>query len=569
MLKNFKHKKIYTQILALSFVTVLVFLTFLIAFSKKTMNAVGDTSEYYTNEIIYQLEQTIYSNYNSLSDIVRFVTFQTDIQNFLLESNGSSKYALYKQMQNTLMNVLDLNSQIVDIVVMDASGKLHNLTENEYSLPPYKETSNQILLTSLVTNTNLNMEYFIMYAPIYSISTLSQPNSHIGTLYFIVDKNAFTEANSSPYTKTQSKLYLTDTGGEYFWSNNTSSYPDLDNLKKDDYKITTLSNIGLHIISIIEKEDTIYAILLIQIKYLILFLLCLLLIAVSWMILIRNIVTPLNYLVAFISSIKGGVLNDLKRTIHLVGYYEIDVISKEFNGMLSTINALTKQLFSTTTQLYEAEIMKKQSELEYLRSQINPHFLYNVLESIKGIAAQHHQPQIVTITKSLATIFKYSVKGHSEVPLKDELKITTNYISIQLFRFEDRFHVDYEISEECLDYLVPKMILQPIIENAIVHGIESCDSNAQLLVKAYRNENKEFIILVYNDGVPIKEELLHQIQEALCSSHDYYSNEADKGIGIYNVNNRIKLSYGSNYGLQILSNGRGTTVIFNLPINIH
>lgn len=566
MLQKFKHLKLSVQITILSVLTLFVFLLFVASFTKKTEDVFSQTNEYYTNEIIYQLEQTIYSNYTSLANIIRFISFQSDIQNFLIETNAPSKYELYKQMQNDLMSAVGLNSQILDIIITDGEHKTYNLTNAEYILPPCDKEASGITTSPLYHDSTMNHDYFIMYAPIYSTSSMQRTNDAIGSIYLILGRNAFTEGNSQSFLQAKSKIYLSDSSGELFWSNNTAQYPLLKNLNTKDYKITPLSDIGLDIISIIEKEETIYAILNTQMKYYILLCFILLVLILVWTDFIHKLVKPMNQLVSFITSIKEGVLKDLNKRIGLKGYYEIEIISSEFNGMLETIDNLTHQLFKTTSQLYEAKLLKNQAELQYLRSQINPHFLYNTLESIKGIAAEHQEPKIVSITKSLATIFKYSVKGSSEVTLRDELKIITNYISIQLLRFEGRFHVDYDIKEECLSCIVPKMILQPIIENAMVHGVELMNTNAQLLVKASKNQSGELEILVFNESPRIEPKQLLKIQSSLAAFDIMASDGETKSIGIYNVNSRIKLSCGAQYGLRLENDVHGTTVILQLPM---
>lgn len=566
MINKFRRLKIYTQIIILSYFTILIFLVFVFSFGQKTMNTFRETNEYYTNEVIDQLEETIYSNYNALCSILRFISFQSNIQTFLLETEGSSKYDLYKPMQRDLSSALNLNSQILDIVVLDSIGNIYRITNVEYSLPSFDLTSSGIQLSPLIEDDSIHMDYFVLSSNITSTSLLTKTNQPIGSIHLILNKNAFSEGTSNSVLQTKSKLYLCDVNEHFFWGNNPAEYPDMKKFSNKEYKKTNLSDLDLSIISIMEKDETIYSILNTQVRYYFTLLLILLVVITLWILFIRNLVTPLNYLVKFITGIKEGVLKDLNRRVQLTGYHEIEVICTEFNGMLSTIDQLTHQILTTATQLYEAKILKNQAEMQSLRSQINPHFLYNTLESIKGIAAQQQQSEIIAITKSLATIFKYSVKGSPTVTLKDELKIITNYISIQLVRFENRFHVDYDIQEECLDCVVPKMILQPIIENAIVHGIELMKEDSQLLVRAYKDEREELAILVFNESTPIEPQLLEDLQTSLATAYDAFSgDDSNKSIGIYNVNSRIKLSYGNEYGLQIASNAKGTTVTFHLP----
>lgn len=151
------------------------------------------------------------------------------------------------------------------------------------------------------------------------------------------------------------------------------------------------------------------------------------------------------------NEIKLGKPKSLQKRINLQGYAEIIVMANEFNEMLDEVDELTHRLLESNTRLYEAELVKKQSELAYLQSQINPHFLYNTLESIKGIAADEGVDKIYNMTKALALVFRYSIKGTDMVPLREELTIIKSFIFIQKIRFGNRFEVKYRFPEAILE----------------------------------------------------------------------------------------------------------------------
>ncbi|MDD4851198.1 MAG: sensor histidine kinase, partial [Gemmiger sp.] len=231
------------------------------------------------------------------------------------------------------------------------------------------------------------------------------------------------------------------------------------------------------------------------------------------------------------------------------------------------IHDLTEKLFRANTDLYESELLAKQSELSHLRSQINPHFLYNTLETMVGIAYTNGQPEIAEIARSLSIIFKYSIKGDDVVPLAIETKITRNYIHIQHYRFSDRFEALFHIDEDCLADMVPKLILQPLIENAIVHGIEQQQAFCQLTLSA-RHLDGCLVLTVEDDGAGIPADTLAELQEKLQVSVHAASRVGNTAhIGVVNVDSRIKLMYGEEYGIQMDSLlGKGTKVTLRLPI---
>lgn len=566
MIKRFKQLRLFTQIIILTLITIIIFTCFLLIYGHTTQKIYENKSTEYTKEISFQLEKTIISNYSFLSKIIQFISYHADVQNFLLDTVSEAKYPYYRQMITNLTSIMSLNPHILDIVICDNKGNQYSLIDTDYELPAHYEDMNSIGLSSLLHNSTLDSNYFVTHYPINSISTYIKVNEKIGDVYMILNDTAFMDQNNHNYNKTNSVFYLMDSTKQIFWANTDDELPILSDLTKGDYQLTNVEDCGLTIVSVIKQEDAIYGPLGVQNFYRMMILLVTVTVLIIWILLIINIITPLYKLVHFISSLKRGDLGDLKRHIYLEGYKEITIVSKETNEMLEQIDSLTHTLLSANNNLYKIEIEKKQAELIHLRSQINPHFLYNTLECIKGIAAKQKQPEIVAATKSLATIFKYSIKGSDNVPFEDEIKIVKNYISIQKMRFEDRFYVEYDINPKCYDLIIPKMILQPLIENAIVHGIEGTFESSKLLVSAICDETT-FIIKINNTGSSINAEKLEEICKLLSKASSPNSQNVTQGIGIYNVNERIRLLCGDEYGLSVNCNEEdGTTFTITLPV---
>lgn len=216
---------------------------------------------------------------------------------------------------------------------------------------------------------------------------------------------------------------------------------------------------------------------------------------------------------------------------------------------------------------------KKQAQYLALQNQINPHFLYNTLEGIRSEALIAGMENIADMTEALATFFRYTISNlENLVTVEDELNNIENYYFIQQFRFEDRINLEIEYptenKDEILSLSMPKLILQPIVENAIFHGIERKLGRGHIKIKLEYTQNR-LIINVKDDGFGIEEEKLKYLNEKL--SLFYLENESQEkgkkgGIAIINVNNRIKLLFGEEYGIYIYSKqGVGTDVEITLP----
>jgi two-component system sensor histidine kinase YesM len=224
-------------------------------------------------------------------------------------------------------------------------------------------------------------------------------------------------------------------------------------------------------------------------------------------------------------------------------------------------NALGREL--------KAELLRKNTELSSLINQINPHFLYNTLDSIRGFAILHDMNELADIIESLSSLFRSVVTSSKErIKLAEELKNVNSYMSIQQFRFNNRFHFVQNIEDKSLlDYNLLNLTLQPIVENAIYHGLEGKVGKGEIIVSVYSTE-KRLIIMVSDNGVGIEPEKVNELNDAFLDSKISIVHQSNSsGIALNNINKRIKLCFGQDYGLKILSTvGIGTDVEIILPL---
>lgn len=275
----------------------------------------------------------------------------------------------------------------------------------------------------------------------------------------------------------------------------------------------------------------------------------------------RGVVRPLHQFHATIRQIRQSSQRGLETDLNLRGCSEIEELGHEFSGMLEDIESLNRKIFQSATDLYELKVQKQEAELAYLRSQVDPHFLYNTLEVIRKMALEKDAPEIAQMTLDMGHIFRYSAKGEDEVTLEEEISIIKSYSRIQQMRFEGKISVYYFVSEDVLELKVMKMLLQPIVENSIFHGLEPKSGKGSLYIGA-RVEEDDLIITVKDDGVGIGEAELAELQGMLREK----SADTRKHVGTLNTNARIRLQYGERYGVQIESLPEdGTTVTLRLP----
>lgn len=236
---------------------------------------------------------------------------------------------------------------------------------------------------------------------------------------------------------------------------------------------------------------------------------------------------------------------------------ELAVLSENINQMTATLEDNTQKLVERERELGNAHV-------NMLQAQLNPHFIYNTLDTVKWIGKANNVPEVATISSGLAKILRTSINSQQIVTLRQELELVKSYVDIQKIRFDDKFEFIMDIPDDIIKAKIPKLILQPVIENCIVHGFED-RTNGKILISGYRDDDK-LRLSVKDDGCGIEKEELIELNRF---DHLGRKNEEDNpgnNIGINNVNSIIQLHYGKEYGLLIESvPGKGTVVGYLLP----
>ncbi|MFC3799144.1 sensor histidine kinase [Cohnella sp. GCM10012308] len=242
------------------------------------------------------------------------------------------------------------------------------------------------------------------------------------------------------------------------------------------------------------------------------------------------------------------------------GRDEIGELADSYNFMIKKIEVLIDEQFKTGQAMKNAELKLVQAELKALQSQINPHFLYNTLDLINWMAIKHDNPDIESLIGSLSSFYKLSLrKGRDIVSIEDELHHLRTYVDIQNHRFEDSIRLVLDVDPDILDCEIPKITLQPLAENSIMHGIQMKPDKRGTVTVSGRLEDGAILLRVRDDGVGMSESALSGMLER--PSRDEYH-----GFGVYNIHERLKLSFGAPYGLRFESKlGEGTAVEIRIP----
>lgn len=271
-----------------------------------------------------------------------------------------------------------------------------------------------------------------------------------------------------------------------------------------------------------------------------------------------RITKPIKQLTSYMNQVKTGRLDV---NIDVTSPDEIGVLSRRFRNMMDTINNLI-------LREYRLEIANKTNQLKALQAQIDPHFLYNSLQSIGTLALQHNVPRIYSLLSSLANIMRYNMRNsEAKVTLQDEIHHVRLYLELQKQRFRDQLEITWDLDPESLTAPVPKMILQPIVENYFKHGMNTHAGVGQISISSRVSEDGHLIVVVENNGSSIEEDRLALIRSKLAAAYDHYdrSDNGDESIGLLNVLMRLNL-YSNNNAELIIENAVPHGVIVTLNI---
>ncbi len=278
----------------------------------------------------------------------------------------------------------------------------------------------------------------------------------------------------------------------------------------------------------------------------------LLIIIISLNLILKKVVKPIIDLKKHMDLADTG---NLTAGVDIQSKDETGMLAKSFNKMLGRIDGLMRQVVAEQEE-------KRKYELQALQAQINPHFLYNTLDSIIWMAEMKN-PNVVPMTEALAKLFRISLnKGNELITVADELEHVRNYLVIQSMRYKNKFDYSISVSDEVRKCKTIKLIVQPVVENSIYHGIKEMNAKGNIMIEAFRKDDF-LMITVMDDGVGMDEATC----AAILGEDARASKNGGSGIAVRNVNERIRLHFGEQYGLTFSSaKGQGTTATLTLPI---
>lgn len=534
----------------------------------------------YFNQVNTRLEE-YFHNINLIADTA-FVNKQ--LQSTLMEEDLDywDKLTIIDEIINSYMK---LNDSMIDIYILDnddyfyhSKGNLViNNIKNFVDEIDYEEIKSGNLFFSYSKDNKDIYKYIVAYRVIKSVFLKNFLDElAVGALLLDVNKiNSMIKESNLP---DKSCVMLVSENNQIITSTSKSiSENYINNVQKDKInnqyvtingssyliKRSSLKKMGWEIEALICRDDIIKEGNLIKLTIGMIVVILFVIVIIITLIFNVKITEPLKKLTDAFEKVASG---DFKYKLLFDYKNEITAIEDNFNHMIKEIDSLTKSLLKAQRKAHTVELEKKQFQLNGLQSQINAHFLYNTLHTIRGMALTDSKKEINEIIKSLVAYLRYITNTDEFVTLQEEVNHLENYLSIERLRFGNKFKVKYEFTDNVKNQKILKLSLQPIIENSIFHGLEQKAGQGIVKITAYKEGDKA-IIKIMDNGKGINKEELKLLNEILINDDiDRKVKNKKRSIGLYNIHKRIQIYFGSEYGLKIKSwQDIGTMIIVRYP----
>lgn len=524
--------------------------------------------------IIDSVELTIDSEMSDIKAVAAGLAFNESVSDALYSDTMLEKYRNRKEVSRLVNLVCTLNPNIKAIVLNDYDDNTNILLKEstydsslEKIISEKREVfrgSKNLTLVLFSHNDKKPEEHNLIFmTPFYR----RDPNNYVsyirkGNIAFLIDFTLFTDLFMKNNNYKDVIIEISDQYGETVTVRNDMK--EQFNPDRHYYRVEkSIEEYGLSVRAFvpksIHKKQTNMFFLWIAVTLIVFGLIYIILTLMIY----KKLTKPLGQL---IDQLKELHVFSRNKRLHIKNNNEIALIGNEINEMLDVNEKQTRQMVATQARLYELELGNREVQSYALQLQINPHFLYNTLQCVRAIALIKGVPDIAGIVTAMSKIYRYSTKGESIVTIREETGLMEEYIKICKIRYEHKFTIHYQ--EEIFQYKTIKMILQPIVENAIDHGLEPkfLGGVGEVKINGWCS-GENLIFEIEDNGAGIDGKTLEEIKEGI--NKEYFllqPQKHSKSIGIINVNTRIKCIYGKEYGLTITSGKEGTKVRILLPL---
>ncbi len=578
ILKKLKPRSIQmTMVISFTVISISCMAFLSITVYNRFVNQIQDmmieSAEQLLNQTAIKLE-TYLRSMRRISDALYYSVIKD--MDLATENMDAEMNLLYEANKDNLISIAcyTKDGSLVSAVPVATEKVNSDVTGQKWFLDAMGQMENIHFSTPHVQNLfdNTNFRYYWVISLSNAVELTNNGNSTLGVLLVDMNYSSIEQLLNKANTDNSSEyVYLMDGEGEIIYHPKqkliyTNLYKE-NNLKAADYPdgsyqevfqgekrlitVKAVSYTGWKIVSVIPMGSFNMGLYGTRLFIIMLVALTMLATIILNQLVSANIVKPLQKLN---DSIKRWEAGSPSAEIYIGGTMEVEHLGK-------TLHSTLRQLQKLMQDIVVEQEEKRKSELDALQSQINPHFLYNTLDSIVWMIEGERYEDAVFMITQLASLFRISLsRGKTIISIDDEIKHAKNYMNIQKVRYKNIFRVDFQIEEAILSSCTVKLVLQPLLENAIYYGVEYVDDDGEILVRGYK-KGTDIYIEVCDQGPGMPEEMVEQLL-----TENNHVRKHGSGVGLINVHNRIRLRFGSSYGLEIESKpDEGSIARIHLP----
>ncbi|WP_419954287.1 sensor histidine kinase [Neobacillus niacini] len=486
------------------------------------------------------------------------------------------KYAAYSRADISNITVLVDDDIVIDTLGVNNFYPSTKMRE-EYWYSSVPKNGMTMLVTRTLKLRNKEQPVISLVRRLYNPDTLLP----VGMLVIDINFRRIEEISNKVTISKNGYFFILDSKGHYVYhpdysklgkkvefpqltqlQNNESSTQILQNERKDFVTYTYSSSIGWSFFTAVPYKDITGGIIQIGRTIVLTIIISLIIAYTIGFGFATSLVRPIRRLKKFMKEVEIG---NLSGRVPVESNDEIGQLSAGFNHTVEKLSDLLEEVYVSKLRETEMSLKQKEIEIKMLQSQMNPHFLYNSLETIRGMALEEGQENIATMSYSLAMLLRYNLKNDSStVSLGEEIKFCHTYLQIQKFRFEDRFEYEIDIPPWAMEQEVVKFSLQPIVENCFVHAYGQCIQKFRINISVVPHSESSFMIRIEDTGAGIPNQILDELTRKL---EQKMTNSDGNHIGLLNVQQRIHYVFGADYGLGVRSQlGAGTVIEMQLPM---
>ena len=549
-------------------ILLLVFMTGSYGLTTRVVkNLIRKNTETSNEKILHQIDAKTSEFHNSLYNILTLLAYEQTAYDYFSQSR-LDRLNEYENLISLLSNTMMIQNDIAGITLYDAHKSKLAGVGKDFDVFAQVEMVSKLTYSNVFRPNSSSEAYFMVFYPVYDLQN-GNYDKQLGMIVFLMRASKFSSYLVDTAITENEQLFLVDRNNVVIAGDREQEFQrldasDLESTPERFIQVVEQKETGWRIVSIIPVQELYSGMTIVRSSILVIYLITLaglvLLLCFCYFIVIR----PIRRIDLFV---KNNVAYPTRR-LAIEGEDEISVLAGNLNHMLDEKDEMSEKLRQSQRILYETELAKQQMQVLAYRNQINPHFLYNTFECIRAMALYYDADEIAEITMALSRIFRYAIKGDNVVTVAEEIRNIREYAKIIHYRFGGRIRVDIQVEEEAEDKELIKLILQPIVENSIFHGLEQKLEDGLVAVKVEIVREAWLRLTVEDDGCGMQQETVDRLLYQMKRQSLHRSSSKDS-IGLTNIYQRLQLFYGETATFRMESSpGKGTRVEIIIPHRI-